>query len=246
MYYGLVFPYGGMKRKLQYFLKLYFGFSRRESRGFLMVFPVLVLLYFIPIIYNRMIKFANQDQYQAYLEQVDLEIGSGKKSSGLMGMDSIAWNGNNTTDQDTLKRDIAGNSGEPEINLVAFSEVDSIVLQVVPGIGQVLAGRIIKYRERLGGFSQEKQLLEVYGITKEVANKVFEYFPFDPAIHRKLNINELEAAELSQHPYVQYGPAKVIIAYRKQHGNYKRPEDLLKIKIFNAEWLERLKPYLEF
>jgi DNA uptake protein ComE-like DNA-binding protein len=38
----------------------------------------------------------------------------------------------------------------------------------------------------------------------------------------------------------------VIVAYREQHGLYTQADDLLKIKIFNEEWLERLKPYLEF
>jgi len=233
-----------MIRKLLYFLKVYFGFSRRESRGFLLVFPVLILLYFIPVIYNRILKFANQDDYNTYLEQVDLLLASGKLSADSLRME---YGTTNSFQQDSLQKfKVYVKPKEPELSLMDFSESDSIVLQVVPGIGQVLAGRIIKYRESLGGLHNEQQLLEVYGITAEVAQRVFEYFPLTPAIRHKLKINQLEASQLAAHPYISFGHAKVIVAYRKQHGNYTTAEDLLKIKIFNEEWLARLRPYLEF
>ena len=226
-------------------MKVYFGFSRRESRGFLLVFPVLILLYFIPVIYNRILKFANKDDYNTYLEQVDLLLASGKLSADSMRKEYLGRT--NSSYQDSLQKfSIYVKPKAPELSLMDFSEADSIVLQVVPGIGQVLAGRIIKYRESLGGLHNEQQLLEVYGITAEVAEKVFEYFPLTPTIHRKLKINELEASELADHPYINFGHAKVIVAYRKQHGNYRTAEDLLKIKIFNEPWLARLRPYLEF
>lgn len=232
-----------MVRRLQYFLKIYFGFSRRESRGFLMVFPVLALLYLIPVIYNRMLKFANQEDYKAYLEQVDILLASANPDSSA----NVISKWHKAFGQDTAQKlNIYIKPKEPQLNLMDFSEADSIVLQVVPGIGQVLAGRIVKYREKLGGMHSEQQLLEVYGITEEVANRVFEYFPLTPLIRQKLQVNELDAAELAEHPYIPFGHAKVIVAYRKQHGNYQHAEDLLKIKIFNEEWLDRLRPYLEF
>ena len=232
-----------MVRKLTYFLKMYWGFSRRESRGFLMVFPVLVLLYLIPVIYNRMLKFTNQEDYKTYLEQVDLMLASIGQDSA----EKAPVNWNKAFGQDTTRKlKVYIKPREPQLNLMDFSEADSIVLQLVPGIGQVLAGRIIKYREKLGGMHGEQQLLEVYGITEEVANRVFEYFPLSPLIRRKLKVNELDVAGLAEHPYIPYGHAKVIVAYRKQHGDYQKPEDLLKIKIFNEEWLDRLRPYLEF
>src|SRR5690606_3190248 len=139
-----------MIRKLLYFLKVYFGFSRRESRGFLLVFPVLILLYFIPVIYNRFLKFANKEDYNIYLEQVDLLLDSGKLSTDSMPKEYYA--GTNPFPQDSLQKfKVYVKPKEPELSLMDFSDADSIVLQVVPGIGQVLAGRIIKYSESLGG-----------------------------------------------------------------------------------------------
>lgn len=234
-----------MKRKLFYFFKVYFGFSRRESRGFLLVFPVLLILYMIPIIYNRILRYANDEDYKIYLEQVDQLLVSGKFHPDSLRQQYLAQNRPNGQDS-TQRISVYVRPKEPSLNLMDFAEADSIVLQVVPGIGEVLAGRIIKYRERLGGLHQEKQLLEVYGVTQEVADRVFEYFPLSRRISRRLKINELDAAELAKHPYINFGHAKVIVAYRKQHGNYQNSRDLLNIKIFNEEWLARLEPYLEF
>lgn len=234
-----------MRRKLFYFLKVYFGFSRRESRGFLLVLPVLMLLYLIPVIYNRFLKYASEEDYKVYLERVDQLLANGSLHPDSLAQEYFALHNNRR--QDTLHRiKIYFKPGAPVLNQMDFSEADSILLQVVPGIGEVLAGRIIKFRDNLGGLYQEKQLLEVYGIKQEVADKVFEYFPLNPSGLRKLQVNELDAAGLAAHPYINFGHAKVIVAYRRQHGNYQNAEELLKIRIFNEEWLARLRPYLEF
>jgi len=134
----------------------------------------------------------------------------------------------------------------PELNKLSFSDADSIVLQIVPGIGPTMAGRIVKFRENLGGLHQKQQLLEVYGMKAEVMDLLYTHFEFSPGVSKKIKINDLDVAELAKHPYINYGTAKVMVAFREQHGKYVSAEDLLKIKIFNEEWLQRLRPYLEF
>lgn len=228
-----------------YFLRNYFGFSRRESRGFLLILPTVIFLYFVPIVYDRILKHQRQVDYMAYFDQADRIMESETMATGMFRNERLR--SQDKLDQDSTRTVFTYvKPKEPGINLVPFSEADSIILQVVPGIGEVLAGRIIKYRENLGGFHQERQLLEVYGVTEELAERIVEYFPFTPSIYRLVKINELEASELADHPYIHFGHAKVIVAYRKQHGNYGSAEDLLKIKIFNEEWLARLRPYLTF
>ncbi|WP_237563210.1 ComEA family DNA-binding protein [Algoriphagus kandeliae] len=129
---------------------------------------------------------------------------------------------------------------------IPFSEADSITLQVVPGIGPGLASRIIKFERALGGFNHPEQLNDIYGLKPEVANRIWEYFEFDGKIRNQIPINSIDVAELAKHPYVSYGQAKVLVAYRNQHGDFAGPEDLMKIKIFEKEWVEKLSPYLAF
>ena len=105
---------------------------------------------------------------------------------------------------------------------------------------------IIKHREKLGGFIHIAQLNEVYGLKPEVIPLIWDYFDFDAAPIRKLSINSAPVEELSSHPYISYQEAKVIVAYRLQHGGYQTATDLLGIKIFKSDWVEKISPYLSF
>ncbi len=244
-FYELLFFIRIIMKHLFYFLKNYLGFTRRESKGFLLVLPVLLVLYLIPSIYDYCLEQKHQEQYEAYLEKAkkklakwDKEIPKNKKNHAQVlqvstPVDSADNPGNNFQRQK-----------EPQLNRMDFSEADSVVLQIVPGIGQTLAARIVKFRESLGGLHKKEQLLDVYGLKEEVALRILDYFEFSPKITKRINLNKATIKELASHPYINYGQAKVIFAFKKQHGEYKAVEDLLNIKIFSEEWLDRLKPYL--
>ncbi|MEP0714218.1 MAG: helix-hairpin-helix domain-containing protein, partial [Algoriphagus sp.] len=132
------------------------------------------------------------------------------------------------------------------LNRIAFAEADSILLQIVPGIGQSTASRIVKFRENLGGLHSKSQLSEVYGLKPETIDAIWEYFDFSPNIFRRLKINEVDVDDLAKHPYFTYAEAKVLVAYRKQHGDFESPDDIKQIKIFKAEWVNKISPYLDF
>jgi DNA uptake protein ComE-like DNA-binding protein len=108
------------------------------------------------------------------------------------------------------------------------------------------AGRIIKLRENLGGFIQIAQLNEVYGLKPEVIPLIWEYFDFDTVAPRKLEVNLLSVEDLAKHPYISYQEAKVMVAYRLQHGPFGQEKDLLEIKIFKPAWVTKIGPYLNF
>ena len=231
-----------MVAKFYFFLKSYFGFSKRESRGFVLVIPALFVLYLLPTGYDWMIRKKNEERYLAYSNKIDSLVLAGWKPY----LSNFERQGKSSK-SDTVKRtNNYHRPKSPQLNKMSFSEADSVVLQIVPGIGQTMAGRVVKFRENIGGLYSKEQLLEVYGMTPEVLLKVFEYFEFDPAIKNRLQINQADVNTLAKHPYINYGSAKVIVAFRDQHGPYQSSDDLLKIKIFNPEWVDRLKPYLEF
>lgn len=226
-----------MGRNFFYWAKSYLGFTNKESRGFVLLIPFLALLGILP---DSVRYFKNQQAeltFEIYQSRLD-----SLKESGVTLMSSPLPTFNLA---DTVKPNRNQKQLET-LNRILFSEADSITLQIVPGIGQATASRVIKYRENLGGFHSKKQLLEVFGIKEETADAVWEFFEFDPKIYRKIKINSAMIEDLASHPYISYGEAKVLIAFRNQHGAFSSAEDLLKVKIFKTEWIEKIKPYLEF
>lgn len=220
-----------------YWVKSYFGFSRKESKGFVVLIPFLVLFGLLPSTISFFKNQKAENTYLSYQARLDSLERTGIK---LATSPLPTFN-----PQDTVK--VSRNQKQLDnINQIPFSEADSITLQIVPGIGQATAGRIIKYRENLGGFHSKSQLNEVFGVKEETAVAVWDFFEFSPNIFRKIKINSAELPDLSSHPYISYGEAKVLIAFRNQHGRFNAAEDLLKVKIFKVEWVEKIKPYLDF
>jgi len=226
-----------MRQTIFYWMKSYLGFSRKESKGFILLIPFLVLFGLLPnaIAYVKNLRAETAfTQYQTRLDSLK-NLGIPLKSSPLPTFNPL----------DTVK----SNRNQKQIgnlNRISFSEADSITLQIVPGIGQATAGRVIKYRENLGGFHSQSQLLEVYGVKEETVIAVWDFFDFEANIFRKINLNVATLEELAAHPYISYGEAKVLIAFRNQHGNFNSAEDLMKVKIFKVEWIEKIRPYLNF
>jgi competence ComEA-like helix-hairpin-helix protein len=126
-----------------------------------------------------------------------------------------------------------------------LNTADTAQLKSIRGIGTVLAERIVKYRNSVGGFHAAEQLSEIYGLQPEVITELLKYGVLNGNI-TKLNINTADEAKLKAHLYIGYKLAGVIIAYRNQHGNFKNSDDLLKIRLLDAAKIEKLKPYLEF
>lgn len=118
---------------------------------------------------------------------------------------------------------------------------DTTALQRVPGIGPYFAGRIVRYRQRLGGFYSARQLKEIEDFPEEA---IF-FFRTSNNIH-KINVNMLKLNELKRHPYINYYQAKAIIDYRRLRGPLHSLDELRLLKDFTAEDIARLQHYVIF
>jgi len=118
-------------------------------------------------------------------------------------------------------------------------------LKAVNGIGEVLAGRIIKFRDRLGGFLLDDQLSDVYGLKPEVVERVLLRFRvLNIPVIEKMDINEATAEELAELVYIQKNVAYAIVAYRRRNGGIDSFDELLQIETFPADRINRIALYL--
>ncbi len=130
--------------------------------------------------------------------------------------------------------------------IIDINTADTLELDKIKGVGSAFARRIVKYRERLGGFFEKEQLFEVFGVDTPKFNEIRDQIKIDAAAVQKIDINTVEFEGLKRHPYLKFKEMNAIIQYRKQHGSYKSIADLNKILILKPETIQRIAPYLDF
>jgi competence protein ComEA len=118
---------------------------------------------------------------------------------------------------------------------------DSTAWESLPGIGPVLASRIIRFRDKLGGFVSVNQVREVYGLPDSTFQRIEPRLRSDaPGTITPVLINEASADELANHPYISRKLAVLLVAYRKQHGPFRTPGDLMAIPLVDSPLLKRI------
>jgi len=127
-----------------------------------------------------------------------------------------------------------------DINLATAKDLKSIY-----GIGEKLSNRIIKFRDRLGGFLVEEQLYDVYGLEAEVVQRALKkYKVLNPPQIKKININTASVETLTKLIYLQKNVAINIVSYRNSEGSIKSFEELAAIENFPSEKIDRIALYL--
>ena len=64
------------------------------------------------------------------------------------------------------------------------------------------------------------------------------------APQRPVNLNTATVTELMQLPRIGQRTAERIITFRKQHGGFQRPEELMNVKGIGEKSFAKLRPYL--
>lgn len=129
---------------------------------------------------------------------------------------------------------------------VDINTADSALLDEIKGIGGTFALRILKYRERLGGFYKKEQLLEVYGLDSNKYAEIKDQIKIGNSPLKTININTATFDDLKRNPYLTFKQINAIIQYRRQHGNYTGVADLKKIILLNQQVIDKITPYISF
>ena len=124
-----------------------------------------------------------------------------------------------------------------------LNAADSAELLRVPGVGPYFARRIVRYRQRLGGFVSPEQLREIPNLPDSVQTwfRVTAEKAQSP-----LRLNTATFRELLRHPYLNYEQVKAIVNYRERQGALQTLQELSLSEAFSAADLERLTPYVSF
>lgn len=135
---------------------------------------------------------------------------------------------------------------EKKVISVNISTADSAEWVALSGIGPVLANRIIKYREALGGFNAIGQIAEVYGLPPDTYTSIEDKLHLSTSTVKKININKADIHALAKHPYISRKQAQWIVNYREQHGFYTDLKSLEGITLLEQGFLRKIEPYLAF
>lgn len=144
-----------MINQLRKIISDYFGFTRNETNGLMLIFIMMIVLLFLPFIY-RCLKNSDYDmsvQDKKILDSLMMVFHNHDAMVEHAEVDPVGinelffFNPNNATKEELMQL----------------------------GLDPVLAGRIINYRKAGGVFHVKDDLLKIYGLSKNVFNDVYEY-----------------------------------------------------------------------
>ncbi len=108
-----------------------------------------------------------------------------------------------------------------------------------------IAERIIKYRDKIGGFVSDIQLKDIKGLYDHQRNKIMSLFTVKTAQNiKKININRASVNELIEVPYFDFEMALEIRDFIKNNGDVSSFKELGKIEGFSLEKIDRIALYL--
>ena len=131
-------------------------------------------------------------------------------------------------------------SEKTDLNIATSEE-----LQKVSGIGEILSDRIVKKREKLGGFSHDLQLYDIWGLNTEVVRRTLLRFTVKtPQPILKMNINTSSVSDLATIPGLSFEMGKKIWEFVRLREGVKDLSELLKIEGITPRKLELIALYL--
>ncbi|HNP18014.1 MAG TPA: helix-hairpin-helix domain-containing protein [Fulvivirga sp.] len=242
--------------RLNHWIRSYFGFSKSEANGMIVLIPLAFSLLISPYIYQAWVfkPIENQldidklDSLVAVMKK-NIYIDSAQRREEFYKAHQFAKF--NTKRFEKIEREspviYSHRKFKRKLEMFDINVADTITLKEIPGIGPTISKRIIKYRESLGGFVSKNQFKDIFGLQDSVLLALDTLAVIeDDFIPKQIEVNTLNEHELSKHPYIGRSLARSIIAYEFQHGKMQGPSDLENIKLIDSLRMIKILPYLKF
>lgn len=130
--------------------------------------------------------------------------------------------------------------------IVDINLADSASFKSIYGIGPYFSGKMVSYREKLGGYANKKQLTEIWGFSDSLLQAIDSQLVVSKINLQKIRLNQAAASELKKHPYIDWNLANSLVKIRAKHGRFKNNQDLKRSALMSDSLLNKLIPYLSF
>jgi competence protein ComEA len=224
--------------RLRQLVRIWFGFSRTEINGFLILLPLMLVI------------LVSEPVYMWWLANQPSDF-----SDEFSKLDSVAarWNTSFLNRADTVARASTTSTLKKfNPNKISVEEMKSL------GFDQRLSNRIANYRQKGGVFRIKSDLLKIYGVDstfyhhlsayielpearekKELARKIVTEHKKKPA-HEKFNLNIADSATLKNVNGIGSVLAGRILKFRKALGGFIHPSQLKEVYGLDSVVTERL------
>ena len=153
------------------------------------------------------------------------------------------WISNSKPKKNYLKKGFKEKTFQQKVDLNITTQEQ---LEKVNGIGKVYSKKIIDYRNKLGGFSDDIQIYQLYGLDYQVINKVLNEFTVKtPKEIVKMNFNSISASDIATIPGISFDLAKRIWEYRILNEQIESFSQLQNIEGLTKRKLQGIQLYLE-
>lgn len=124
-----------------------------------------------------------------------------------------------------------------------INSADTTDFKKLKGIGSAYANRIVKFREKLGGFYSVTQIKEVYGISEELFESIRPQLTVNQNKIKKIDLNDESFTYGFYHPYFPKKGVSTLVKARKEQGRIEKTEVKNILNLSDEDW-KRLSPYL--